>query len=249
MQKPSLFLALTAGALLWGFGALEARAGFVPLPTTLDQLLIPGNFTTVQQPNETETFSGFTYTVNPINSPPPAANITVNPFLPNIGLESGLVFNGAFNALPGTTVDYGISYTVTAPPGFLINDAFLSAAMGNNGGTGMVSIVELLIFPNGGSQRMEVSLPPSNNSSASLQFAGVPSILVQKDILLEGGILPGGLGANVTFVDQGFSSVPEPTSMISLSIGMSILLVAYRRFSKRSSVARSKDSGRRLWLK
>jgi hypothetical protein len=252
MQNRSLFLALTAGALLWGFGALEARAGFVSLPTTLDQFVNPngssnGNFTTVQQPGELDTFSAFTYSTTPVNSPPSAANINVSAFLPPLSNESGLEFRGGFNALPGTTVDYSISYIVTAPPGFLINDAVLSAAMGNGGGTGTVSIVELLTFPGGSSSSMEVSIPaPPGSISASLNFAGVPTILVQKDMFLSGG----SEGANVTFVNQGFSSiVPEPTSMVSLSIGMSILLVAYRRFSKRSSVARSKDSGRRLWLK
>jgi hypothetical protein len=116
--------------------------------------------------------------------------------------------------------------------------------MGNNGGTGSVSIVELLTFPNGTAKSMEISLP--GNPSASLDFAGVPSILVQKDIFINGG----SLGANVTFVNQGFSSsvVPEPSTMISLTIGMTIL-AAFRRFHKRSSIARSNGSGRWSWLK
>jgi hypothetical protein len=137
--------------------------------------------------------------------------------------------------MPGTTVDYAISYFVIAPPGYLINDAVLSAAMGNKGGTGSVSIVELLNFPGGSSQSMEVSLPGS--SSASLNFPGVQSILVQKDMFLNGG----SLGATVTFVDQGFSSsggIPEPASIISLGIGLGVLVTAFPWFSKRrSSVA------------
>ena len=158
MQKRSLFLALTAGVLLWGFGALEARAGsIVPLPAHLDQFVNAdgssnGNFTTVQQPNELDTFSNFSYSTDPVGSPPAAANITLSAFLPPVSPESGLVFRGGFNALPGTTVDYALSYIVTAPAGFLIHDAVLSAAMGNNGGTGSVSIVELLTFPDGSAQ-------------------------------------------------------------------------------------------------
>jgi hypothetical protein len=238
MQKLSRFLALATGVLIWGFGALETRAAGinVPLPSTLSQFVNAdgssnGNYTTVQQPNELDTFSGFSYSTDPVNSPPSAANIGLSAFLPPGSNESGIEFRGGFNAMPGMTVDYSISYTVTAPTGFLINDAVLSAAMGNNGGTGSVSIVELLTFPGGSSQSMEVSLPGS--SSASLSFPGVSSILVQKDMFLNGG----SLGANVTFVNQGFSSVPEPASIISMGFGMAVvILTAVRRFSKRRCV-------------
>jgi hypothetical protein len=232
MQRRSLLLALTAGVLLWGFGALEARAGDIPLPAALDQFVNPdgssnGNFTTVQQPNELDTFSHFTYSTDPVGSPPTAANITLSAFLPPLSVESGIQFSGGFNALPGMTVDYAISYIVTAPPGDLIHDAVLSAAMGNFGGTGSVSIVELLTFPSGSGQSMEVSLPGS--ASASIEFPGVPAVLVEKDMFLNGG----SLGSNVSFVNQGFSSlsIPEPTSLLSLGIGIAVLLVARRRFS------------------
>jgi hypothetical protein len=238
MQKRSLSLALTAGVLLWGFGALEALAGsLVPLPAHLDQFVNAngssnGNFTTVQQPNELDTFSNFSYSTDPVGSPPTAANIALSAFLPPGSNESGLEFKGGFNAMAGMTVDYSLSYIVAAPAGSLINDAVLSAAMGNFGGTGSVSIVELLNFPDGSAKSMEVSLPGS--PSASLVFPGVQSILVQKDIFINGG----SLGANVSIIDQGFSStgVPEPSSMISLSIGVAVLL-AFRRFSKWRSVA------------
>jgi hypothetical protein len=165
--------------------------------------------------------------------------------LPPLSVESGLTFSGGFNALPGMTVDYSIRYVVSAPPGSLIHDAVLSAAMGNNGGTGSVSIVELLTFPDGSGKSMEVSLP--GNASASLEFPGVQAILVQKDIFVNGG----SLGANVSVINQGFSSsaVPEPSAIVSLSIGLVISLGAIRRLSKRRLGARSKDSGRRSWLK
>ena len=238
MQKRSLFLALAAGALIWGFGALDARAsGVVPLPTNLGSFVNPdgssnGNWTTVQQPGELDTFSNFSYSTDPVGAPPTAGNITVSAFLPPNSPESGLTFSGGFNALPGQTVDYALSYVVTAPPGHLITDAVLSAAMGNNGGTGSVSIVELLTFPNGSSSSMEVSLPGS--SGTSVTFPGVTSILVQKDMFLNGG----SLGSNVTFVNQGFSStfVPEPTSRRLLGIGKTGFF-AFRRFFKKTSVA------------
>src|SRR6516164_8015915 len=121
MQKHLRFLALTAGVFLWGFGVLETRAGQIPLPAQLNQFVNAdgtsnGNFTTVQQPNELDTFSNFSYSTNPVGSPPTAANITLSAFLPPNSIESGLEFRGGFNAMPGMTVDYEISYIVTAPP-------------------------------------------------------------------------------------------------------------------------------------
>ena len=219
MQTRSQFLALTAAALLWGFGALEAWAGSVLLPATLNQFVNAdgssnGNFTTVQQPNELDTFSGFSYSTAPVGSPPSAANITVSAFLPPHGRKRPQ-FSGGFRRVAGYDRCLRAQLHGDAPPGFLINDAGLSAAMGNNGGTGSVTIVELLNFPDNTSESMQISLPGAA-PSASLQFAGVPSILVQDQIFLSGG----SLGANVNFVNQGFSSVvPEPTSIIGLSIG------------------------------
>jgi hypothetical protein len=239
---------MTAGVLLWGVCAQEARAGDIPLPAALSSFVNAdgssnGNYTTVQQPNELDTFSHFSYSTDPVNSPPTAANITLTPYLPPFSEESGIRFSGGFNALPGMTVDYAISYVVSAPPGDVIHDAVLSAAMGNSGGTGSVSIVELLTFPDGSGKLMEVSLPGS--PTASLEFPGVPSVLVEKDIFINGG----SLGANVSFVNQGFSSTPEPTSIVTLGIGMAIVLVASRRFAGKRSGVPTKGSARLSWLK
>jgi PEP-CTERM motif len=237
MKKSCLFLAIAVAMLVAGFAANDARAGNIPLPTQLSSFVNPdgssnGNFTTVQAPGELDTFSSFSYSTDPVGAPPTGANIAVKAYLPPMSNEGGLTFSGGFNAAPGMTVDYALSYVVTAPAGHLITDATLSAAMGNNGGTGTVSIVELLTFPDGSGKSMEVSLP--GNASVTIAFPGVQSILVQKDMFLNGG----SLGANVTFVNQGFSStaVPEPASMALLGIGLTGLL-AFRRFFKMTSVA------------
>jgi len=240
MQKRSLCLALAAGVLIWGFGALDARAAGVPvaLPTQLSSFVDSvtgdsnGNSTTVAAPNETETFSGFTYHTSPVGSPPAAGDITIREF--HAGIEAGLTFSGAFFAAAGTVVDYSISYVVTAPSGFLINDAVTSGVFSTFGGTGSGSIGETIIDPSTGLAvaTMEISKPGLVSDSAT--FAGLNSIIVQKDLILVGG----SNGASISIFNQGFSStgVPEPASLALLGIGMTGFF-AFRRFFKRTSVA------------
>jgi len=235
MKRRSLFQALAAGVVIVGFSALEACAGPVALPTTLDALLVPGAFTTVAAPNETDTFSNFSYTTSPVASPPTAANISVKAF--NAGPEAGLTFSGAFNAAAGTTVDYSFGYIVTAPAGHFLTDATLSGVFSTFAGTGTGSIGETLLNAATGAVvgTMEITSGPPVVASDTINFAGVSSIIVQKDMILVGG----SNGASLSIFNQGFSStgvVPEPASMALLGIGMTGLL-AFRRFFKKTSVA------------
>lgn len=239
MKKRVLFLTLTASVLLWGCGALEARAGFVPLPTTLDQLIPAGNFTTVQSSNEIDTFSNFAYSTSPAGTPPSASGITVTAFSP-MANESGLAFSGALFAPAGMTVDYTLQFTVSAPAGFRINDAFLTATWNLfTGSDGTGNITESLLYTdaNGVFHNVPLSLTAPSTTSVppspfELPGGGAQTVQIQKDILLHGG--SGGIGVSV--IDQAFSSttsVPEPTSIALLGIGMTGFL-ALRRLFKRN---------------
>jgi hypothetical protein len=237
MTRRLLFIALAAGLLSLSLGSLNARAGFIPLPTTLDQLLPAGNFTTVAAPGETDTFSNFSFSSSAIPPTTPvlaAGQLNVAPF--TLGNEGGLEFSGAMFAPAGTIVDYKISFVVTAPVGSLISDAFLGVTYNvPNGSTGLVSIGESLFNASSGAPigSLSVSSPPGTIGD-TINFQGVQSILVKKDIFLLGG----SLGAGVSIIDQGFSStgVPEPASMALLGIGLTGFLT-FRRFFKRTANA------------
>jgi hypothetical protein len=106
------------------------------------------------------------------------------------------------------------------------------------GTTGTVSIGESIF--NAANGALLGTLEVDGNSVVdTIQFGDVQSILVQKDILINGG----SLGAGVSFVNQGFSSIgqhnggtPEPASWALLGIGMTGFL-AFRRYFKKTSVA------------
>jgi hypothetical protein len=224
MTKRSLFVSFAAAALVLGSVGTQTHAGQVTLPSALSALEATGAYAIVGNLE----FSDFTYTPTPMGSPPPASAVTVSNF--GTTTESGVTFNGAFFAAAGTTIDYALSYKVTALSG-TISDALLSGVIGNFGGTCQVSIAETIFDPTGTAiGSLEIA---GNKLSDTTTFASETSITVQKDMILVGG----SQGATISFVNQGFSgAVPEPSSMALLGIGAAGFL-AFRRFFKRTSVA------------
>jgi hypothetical protein len=229
-KRRAFFLAIAAALLVSGVGARDARAGFVPLPATLDKLTPSGNFTTVAGA-ETLTFSNFTFSSSslPPGFAPASSSINVVPFA--FGPETGFSLNGTLSAPAGTLVDVEVSYLVTAPKGELISDAVLITAGGPlNGGNGTYAVNETLTNPSTFAPVAALSATPGSPSDFVSFPPGLNSILVTKDIFLSGGT--GGVSLSV--ITQAFSStgVPEPGSMALLGIGMTGFL-AFRRLFKR----------------
>jgi hypothetical protein len=233
MKRRSLFVLLVAGVVVWGLGALEARAGQLILPQPLSNFVPPpaSNSTNFAIVGSLE-FSNFGYTQTTA-APPPASGVTVNAFtLVGPPAQTGLQFVGAFNAAAGTTQDWAITYQVTALKG-TISDAYLAFTGGVFAGTGAISVSESITTLTGAPlATMEASIPGVNVTTST--FAPQTAILVTKDI----SVIGGSNGATVSVIDQGFSGqgVPEPASIALLGIGISGLF-ALRRFFKRPSVA------------
>jgi hypothetical protein len=221
---------MAVGLVALSLGAFQAQAGQVGLPTALSNLETgTGNWATVSGLR----FENFQYTTAPNGSPPSADNVTVASFTA-IQSEPGITFNGAFHADAGQIVDYAITYMVTSLTGKPIFDAYLSiAGVDLNGGTGKVSVGETIKDLNGNvlSQSGFSVQDPGKSNATTLLTPPTTTIIVQKDIAIFGG----SMGATVSFVNQGFS-VPEPTSLALLGIGLSGLF-SIRRFLKRSAVA------------
>ncbi len=250
MHKRSFFLTLALGVLVWGLGAMDARAGYVSLPTTLDTLL---GGTLQRFPPAPSLGQGSNCPTSRISSPSSPAALIV-PSAPAVNVtgstvdtggpislppgELGVQFQIPISATAGQAVDVLLSYTVTALNGFKIHDVFLAgnpATTGNglasvtetvsSGGVNVLPVSSLLISAAGTSTDGPVNL-----------ISDQTSIVVQKDIIVNGNT--DGSTAQLSFMTQGYSlsAVPEPTSMALLGIGVTGFF-AFRRFFRRTAVA------------
>lgn len=164
-----------------------------------------------------KTFSDFTY--SQVGDMPLATEVDVIPIISDG--DFGIRFAGSFIDMVGGGVsDSLITFTVEAPSA-LIQGARLSADLvAPVGGVATISETFLPQLPN-----TLMTIAADVNLDASTSFAPVQKLLVQKDILLLAGA---DAPSTLSFVDQAFPQVPEPSSAVLILMGLAGCMM-YRR--------------------
>jgi hypothetical protein len=196
-----------------------------PTPTTLDTLLVAGATYQVGD----KLFSDFTYHFT--GTMPDASGINVLPIQDMDG-NFGFRLEGDFVDLPGgSSSDSVITFNVTAlDPTQLIIDAHLAADVMLSGTGGLASVTEtfLPLFPT--ELLMVFDTPGAMMLSDSVVFdTAVRTLPVQKDILLLSTDTSGQGSARMSFVDQTFSQIPEPSTLSMVGLVGLALVLRFRR--------------------
>jgi len=231
MRVPRILFAsvLTLMVGVGGPAITTARAAF------LSDLLVPGATLTSGE----FTFSNFTYL--PPTGPPLPGVVTVTPFTDASGFN-GIQIGGGFQQTGVGQTDVRIGYTVTDNLGARITDVhmdgnpFVSPANAN----GNAIVTESVYAPGQAvavaSGQINANDPPGSQSTTLVLNPPGPysTLTVTKDILLTVAARtetpPSGSDvASVSFIDQTFSVVPEPASVVMMGMGVGIVGLAFRR--------------------
>lgn len=168
-----------------------------------------------------KTFVDFAY--NATGDNPVASDINVIPVQDGDG-NVGIRFQAGFVDLPGGGAsDALITYTVVAPAPLIVAvDLYANTTVS---GSGVVQIAETFL-PDYGDIGLDVfdngtlkQLIDSVNLSDSADYSGpVMTLPVQKDIFLFAS--DNGVAGTVSFIDQIYRQVPEPSSFALIVLGL-----------------------------
>lgn len=214
------FLMFVVGTSAWD--ATCSAATIIGSPVALSTLVTPGGTITAGD----KTFTNFTY--NFTGDMPPAVSVNVIPITDDAG-NFGIRFQGAFIDTAGLAggSDALITYTVTAALGRLISDAHIEGNPTRLGTLGSMSVTETFL-PLNQVPPYRMSIYDDQNLGVKLVdstvFTPIQSLNVQKDILGLAKLNPnnpeGPQTVTLSFVDQTFSQIPEPTTVMLLLGGV-----------------------------
>jgi hypothetical protein len=218
-QLRKTFAALCLFLVAWGTAAWDATcsaATIIGSPVALSTLLVPGGTHT----SGDKVFTNFTYMFT--GEMPAAVNVNVVSIKDDFG-NFGIRFQGNFIDLPSSVggSDALITYDVTAGAGFLISDAHLQGNPVLLGNVGSISVTETFL-PLGPLGQFTMTIFDDENSAAKLVdevifTTPVKTLNVQKDI--QAIAVAGTQSVVLSFVDQTFSQIPEPTTCLLLMVG------------------------------
>jgi hypothetical protein len=181
-------------------------------------------------------FGDFAFTYNDFGAPDVdlvSSNINVKALANDVGF--GLEFQEPLIAVNTKTKDVTFQYTAEVAPEYsnLISDIHLLIT-GSAGGIGSGTVNEV-VFNDGfnGTQVGQVGAYVANPTSvkeSSNNIAPVVKLWVQKDVAVSGHSGGPGSFATITILDQTFSQIPEPSTVLLVGLGL-LGVVALKRKS------------------
>ena len=157
------------------------------------------------------------------------SNVVLTALVNNIGF--GVSFQQPLLAIGPVIKDIVFKYSVTVTdPTNSISDIHLDIT-GSAGFGGLGTVGEnVFVGGFGGTQvgSIQASIPGTQTSATNI-VPSVTELWVQKDVIVSGGNAANGF-ASITVIDQTFSQVPEPSTMLLVGLGL-LGMVAVKRKS------------------
>jgi PEP-CTERM motif len=180
-------------------------------------------------------FGNFSFSYNDTSGgtqvPVTESNVTLSTISNVIGF--GLQFSQPLLAIGPIVKDIVFQYSaqVVQPSSSLISDIHLTIT-GSDGNGGLGTVGETASVGGFGATTvgtLQASLPVASNDVAAANITPVTKVWITKDVIVTGGSNPSGF-ASISVIDQSFSQIPEPGTVLLVGLGL-LGVVAVKRKS------------------
>ena len=160
------------------------------------------------------------------------SNVTLSTLSNVIGF--GLQFQQPLLAIGPVIKDISLAYTaaVVQPSGNLISDIHLAIPGSSSGNGGLGTVGETaLVGGFGGTSigTLQASTPAATNDVLAINIVPPqPELWVQKNVTVTGGNAANGF-ASISEIDQTYSQVPEPSTVLLVGLGLLGLVAVNRK--------------------